>query len=430
MKNPPKAIDRGVLMKNVLVCLLAVVSLLVTAAAPATAAGLANARATAMAGAYTSLARGYYCPSFNPANLGLAAGRMDGILLPGAGVSIKNNSFSLDDYNTYTGARLSEQDKQDLLNKIPAEGLIVSADAEANIVGVSLGSMVISVSALGAAEINMSRTAMELLLNGNSFAESIDLSGVYGEGYGFGALNFSYGRNLYKSYDRQLAAGATFRYLRGYGYEEVVEANGELVTLASGFDGHGSLVSRTASGGSGYSLDLGAALQINKNYTVGATIFNFMSHVKWRDKTEEHRYTFAFDTVTMVNMSDDSLFTSTDTTVPISAFTSHLPSVIKVGLAKTQGTLLWAVDWEQGFKRAAGSSAIPRLSTGGEYRLLSFLPIRAGFGVGGKQGTTYAGGLGLDFALVHLDLAAANFNAISGSSGKGLNLAVNAGFAF
>jgi len=58
----------------------------------------------------------------HPANLGLASYQMRGLQLFGAGFSIKNNSFSLDDYNTYTGARLNEQEKQELLSKIRPKG--------------------------------------------------------------------------------------------------------------------------------------------------------------------------------------------------------------------------------------------------------------------------------------------------------------------
>jgi len=404
--------------------------LILMAASPVYAIGVANARATAMAGAYTSLAKGYYCPSFNPANLGLSANQMNGLQVLGLGLSVKNNSITLDEYSSYTGTHLSEAEKQDLLSKIPAEGLQVSADGEANFLGIGLGNMAVSVSAIGAAEINMPRSVMELLLNGYSFAQTVDLDGIYGEGYGVGALNLSYGRCLYRSGDHQLSTGATFRYLKGLEYEEVVEANGQLVTMSSSFDSDLDMVCRTASGGHGYTLDLGAALQINKDYTVGATLFNFMSEMYWTEETEEHRYTFSIDSAAVVNMNEDSLYTSHDTTIAIDPFNSNLPSVIKVGLAKTTGSLLWAVDWEQGFRKAAGSSASPRFSAGGEYHLLRFLPVRAGFGLGGKQGTTFAGGFGLDLSLFHIDLAVANYNAVNGSLGKGINFAVNGGFRF
>jgi hypothetical protein len=202
------------------------------------------------------------------------------------------------------------------------------------------------------------------------------------------------------------------------------------VTLATGFEGAGNIVTRTASGGTGFSVDLGATVQLNKKYTVGAAIYNFASALRWNKDTEEPHYQFAFDTLTVVNMDNDSLITTVDTVIAIDPFTTDLPSSIRVGMAKTRGQLLWAVDWEQGFKLAAGSSPTPRVSTGLEYRLLGFLPLRAGFGVGGKQGTTYAGGIGLNFSPVDLDVGVANYNAVMGSSGKGLNIAITGGIHF
>jgi len=150
----------------------------------------------------------------------------------------------------------------------------------------------------------------------------------------------------------------------------------------------------------------------------------------WNDETEEHHYQFEFDTLTAVNLDNDSMITTVDTSFAVAPFTTGIPSSIRVGLAKTKGALLWAVDWEQGFKLAAGSSPTPRVSTGAEYRVLSFLPLRAGFGLGGKLGATYAGGIGLDLALFELDLGVANYNALAGSAGKGLNFAVTGGLHF
>lgn len=397
---------------------------------PMAASGLSNARAAAMAGAQISLAKGYYSPSFNPANLGLEDFQMRGMQVFGAGISLSNNSLSLDEYNRYTGAHLTEADKRELLSKIPAEGLKASGDGEVSMLGYGSGSIAVSLSAIGAGEINMSRDLVELLLNGNTFNQTVDMDGVYGEGYGLASLNFSYGRRLYKNFDRELAAGATVRLLKGLEYQKVIEANGQAVTLATGFDGAGSLVTRTASGGTGFSVDLGTTVQLNKDYTVGAAIYNFVSAIRWNKEAEEHHYSFVFDTLTAVNMDNDSLITTVDTVIAVDPFTSNLPSSIRVGLAKTRGALLWAVDWEQGFKQAAGSSPTPRVSTGAEYRIFNFLPVRAGFGLGGKQGTTYAGGIGLDFAPVNLDLGVANYNAVVGSSGKGINFAITGGIHF
>lgn len=424
-RSDARILKLGEPMQRRILCLLLTLALLGAMVIPAAATGLSNARAIGMAGAYTSLARGYDCPFFNPANLGITARQLTGVQLIGVGVSVSNNSFSLDDYNSYTGATLSQQDKDNLLDKIPVEGLKVSADAEASVLAFGMGNLAFSVSGIGAAEINISREVAELLMDGNTIADTIALDGTYGEGFGIGSFNVSYGHCLYKFGDRQLAVGGTYRYLRGFGYEEITHMNGEAVTLMTGFEGVGSVISRTATGGNGHALDLGATLQISKRYTVGATVFNFLSRMNWNRDTEEHRYSFDFDTLNVGNMSNGDIITSSDTTVEIDDFTTGLPSTIRLGLAKTSGSLLWAVDWEQGFKQAAGSSSKPRFSAGGEYRLLGFLPMRVGFGVGGKQGTTYAAGLGIDLTVVNLDVAVANYNAISGSSGKGLNFAIN-----
>lgn len=413
---------------TVMVVLIAL--LLMASTGTVSAAGQENARAIAMAGAYTSLAKGFHSSSFNPANLGFESGQMNGVELFGMGVAISNNSFTLGDYNNYTGAHLTQSDKDELLSKIPSEGLKIAADVEASILAVGLGSIAFSVSALGAAEVNMGRAPMELILNGNSFAETIDFSDMYGEGYGLASFNFSYGRQIYKNIERRIAVGGTFRYLKGFGYEEIIELDGKVVTLSTGFNGQGNVVARTATGGAGYALDLGTSVQVNKNYTIGVTLFNALSKMTWTDDPQEYRYTFRFDTVTVANMGTDSLFTSSDTTIDIAEFSTAMPRSFKVGLARTTGKLLWAVDWEQGFKKGAGTSAKPRLSAGAEYHVLSFLPLRTGFAIGGKRGTTFAGGFGFDFSVFYIDLAAANYNAISGSSGKGLNFALASGFRF
>ncbi|MCK5126533.1 MAG: hypothetical protein KAR42_09775 [candidate division Zixibacteria bacterium] len=410
--------------------LTAVMALIMLNHSPVSATGLSNARAIGMAGAYTSLARGYDAPAFNPANLGLNSIKASGLQLFGIGVAISNNSFSLDDYNKYTGATLSEQDKTDLLGKIPIEGLKVSADADVSVMAFSMGNFAFSVTGFGAAEININREVVELLLKGNTIADTVRIDGTYGEGYGLASVNASYGHRLYNNGDRHLAVGGTFRFLKGFGYEEITHLNGEAVTMATGFEGVGSIISKTATGGSGFSVDLGGVLQLNKSYAVGMTVFNFLSNISWNKETQEHHYQFDFDTLNAGNMSNDDIINSTDTTIDIDNFSTRLPARIKVGLAKTTGTLLWAVDWEQGFKKAAGSSSKPRISAGCEYKLFRFLPLRAGFGLGGKRGSTFSGGFGLDVSIAYLDFAVANYNAISGASGKGLNFGFNAGFRF
>lgn len=390
---------------------------------------MSSARAMALGSAHTSLAVGVDAAKFNPANLGLLSHRQNGIELLGVGANVTNNSFTLDDYNKYTGAFLTTDDKNDILSKIPKEGLKLSMDAEASVFSLAMGSFVFSAYGVGLADINLNKDVMDLILNGNVYADTIDFSGSYSEALAYGAASISYGRPVYKAGDRQLAIGATFSYLRGIGVEKVIEMNGMAATFATGFQGSGNIKIQTASGGTGYALDLGASLKLNKNYTVGARIKNFLSALNWNNGTEEHGYIFDFDTMTIDNMNADYV-TSDDYSKPIAAFSTNLPSVLNVGIAKTSGSILWAVDWEQGFRSETGASTRPRISGGLEWQPIGFLPLRMGYSTGGDKNSSFSFGSGFHFPVLYMDFAIVSGNSFSGSSSKGLNFAFTAGLNF
>jgi hypothetical protein len=414
-------VKRILLISMILICL---------APAAVNSMGLSSARAVAMGGAYTGLAKGVYTSLYNPANLGLTEYRQNGLELAGVGAEIANNSFTLSDYNDYTGAILTEDDKSTILGKIPAEGLKITADIEASVMSLSLGSFVVSLNGNAATEVNLGKDALELFLKGNGLDDTFSLDGMYSEAIAYASAGLSYGKSLYKSGSRQLAVGATIKYIRGFGYEKVTELRGGVVTLMTGFEGEGTMIAQTATGGSGYALDIGAALKLSDSYTVGIAVKNVMSSITWDKNTEEHGYHFRFDTVTVDNMDNDSIVVSDDYSIDIPSFKSSLPSIMKVGLANTSGRLVWAIDWEQGFKLAAGASSKPRFSAGTEYRLIGFLPLRAGYSIGGGKGSVVSGGLGLDLSLFYLDLALSNHSGLNFNNTKGAHLALSTGLRF
>ena len=129
-------------------------------------------------------------------------------------------------------------------------------------------------------------------------------------------------------------------------------------------------------------------------------------------------------------MDNDSIFVSDDYSEEIGSFKSRIPTTMRIGIANTGGKLLWAIDWEQGFKLGAGVSSKPRISFGGQYKLISFLPLRAGFSMGGGRGSTMSFGSGLDLSLFYLDAAVTNHGSIASGSSKGLHLAFSTGLRF
>lgn len=397
--------------------------------ADVTAGGRTSARGVAMGEAVTALATGIDAARYNPANLGLSGYRQTGLELVGFGANISNNSFTLSEYNDYTGAFLTDGDKNDILNKVPNEGLNMVADVEASALSLSRGSWVFSVSGVGLADANLSKDVIDLMLNGNSFAETIDLTGSHLDAVAFVSAGLSYGRPIYQTGTRQVAVGATVKYLWGLAVERIVELEGMVATYETGFAGNGHLIAQTATGGSGYALDIGVAARINDDYTVGLRIKNFLSSLSWNKETEEHGYIFSFDTMTVDNMEDDYVV-SDDYSKDIPGFSTNLPSVMNVGVANTSGSLLWAVDWEQGFRQAAGASSKPRLSLGLEWWPIALAPLRTGFSTGGNKNTALSFGSGINLAPFYLDFAVVTGASLSPYSAKGLNFALSTGLHF
>ncbi len=404
--------------------------LLLLTAMMANATGLSSARAVAMGGAHMGLAKGVYAPLYNPGNIGITDFRQSGLELAGAGVEIRNNSFTLEDYNQYTGAILTEDDKSAILGKIPTEGLQISAVAEAGAISLSLGSFVFSFRGYAATETDINKDILSLIFYGNQLSNSITLSGTYSEAIAYASGGISYGRSIYKSGTRQLALGATFKYIRGFAYERITDITGEVITLATGFEGEGTMIAHTSTGGSGFGMDIGATLKLNDNYAAGITFENMISNISWNNDTQEHYYNFHFDTLTLENMDEDSIIVSDDYSKDIASFKSNLPCIMKVGFANTSGKFIWAIDWTQGFKLAAGSSSKPRISAGAEYRLIGFLPLRFGYSLGGGRSSSLSGGLGFDLKLFYMDLALANHSLFNFSTTKGMHLAVSTGLRF
>ncbi|MCP4614772.1 MAG: hypothetical protein GY845_39325, partial [Planctomycetes bacterium] len=230
-------------MKTKLLILVIITGLL---AASATAGGLSSARAVGMGDAQLGLAKGVYAPLYNPANIALSGYGQPGIELAGIGAEVFNNSFSLSDYNSYTGAILNDNDKSALLGKIPASGLELSVRAQASAMTISLGSFVISTNGVAASEVNLSKDIMELLVNGNQLNDTISLNEMYSEAIAYATVGLSTGKTLYKSGTRQLTVGATYKYIKGLAYEDIVSIQGQASTTMSGFGGDGAVVARTA----------------------------------------------------------------------------------------------------------------------------------------------------------------------------------------
>jgi hypothetical protein len=416
-------------------------------AGPLFAWGESNPRALAMGGAYTAMANGYEAPVYNPANLGLSQNdHKFTINFFSAGVNVRNNSWSLKDYNDMMADTLTEDGKEDILAKIPEKGLGIDALAEATALSISYKRYALNFHVIGAGKGNVDKDPFEVILYGNAIKSGFTFEDISGLSWAVADFSLSYGHPLnvespwpFLNFS-ELSVGGTFHYLYGITYFEVLEAQGVFETTDNSLYSEGTLIFQTAMGGSGFALDIGGAMvlkdcfMLEDDLVVSLSLQNLLSAISWSNEPESLVVEFTMDSLNYENLTDevkkDSVIRSSDSTYEISSFSSDLPKVLKLGAATTYKNIKWAFDWEQGITSGACQSTTPRLSFGMEYLLLRWLPLRAGTSVGGGRGANFSIGFGLHFDPYRFDLAVANNSSILPGRSKGLIFALAMGFWF
>ena len=400
-----------------------------TIADTAHAQGQQSARSLALGGSLVANARGVEAVAWNPAGV---LRRTSGLELDLVGLStrVENNSFSLREYNRFTGAHLNEADKQYILNRIPSQGLSLESQATAHVASFWVSTFAITFSSEAAAKGNLSRDAIELLLYGNSTLDAVNLSGTGGESYVVASAGFTMARPIATLAGSSVSAGITLRYVKGLFVEQITELYGQITTSNTSINGNARLVAQTANAGRGMAVDLGVLLEKDGGWSFGASLTNALGYVNWSGNPEEYVVSFSIDSLSILTLENDDVIQSQDTTYSIGSFTTHLPSVLRMGVSKQGNRFLWTAQWEQGLNRVAGTSTSPRLSTGAELWLASAVPVRAGVSVGGGRGLGLSMGSGIHAGPLYLDMGAGLVGGLAPGSAKGWELAFNTGLRF
>jgi hypothetical protein len=415
-------------MKTKLVIIIITISLLTPE--KLFAFGLSSGRSVGMAGAYTSVAKGVESPFWNPANLGFPSESKRSWRIFSLAINAHNNSLSLQQYNKYNGKFLTTEDKQKILNSIPAEGLNASLEGDVLAFGFSDGRYAFTISGRGTSYLLVPKDPIEVLFFGNEINDTILVSDTDGEAFASIDFGFSHGRSVWSKDERELFCGINARYIWGLFYQKVTEAEGEVFALETGVNGKGNFQIKSANGGSGYGLDLGLALRYNRNWTFGLSFMNLVSQVRWNKKTENKVYRMQIDSLSADDFDSDSMIIEESYTEGIGSFTTRVPILLHVGGAYQTERMLLSLDLKQGFEKGMGISEKLRASLGAEYRFTSWLDVRGGIGLGGDEGITVANGVGFKLGKYHLDLGMAVQKGLWPTKSKGVSLAISNGFSF
>ncbi len=403
------------------------VLLALAAADPAAAQG--HVRAMGMGGAHTAAARGLDAVDWNPANLAIDGDRGPSLGLASVSLDLNNNAFSLAAYNRYSGAVLTEADKDKILRDIPDEGFLLDADVNASVLGFCSGPFALTFQGLAGGAGIMDKDFFELVLLGNEIGQSFAFDETDGEAWAVGAATLSWASPVLTRRAYRLSLGVNARYLYGLYDFTVEEAGGGLVADLDGVRGEAKASLLSSQGGRGYAVDAGLSLQLPRGWNVGLAVSNATSHLTWDKEVERRLWSVAGDSLTATTDDIDAHITETDTTYAASAYSRTLPTVLRLGAAKRYGALLVAADVSRGLESRPGLSDALALDMGLELRLTSWFVPRLGIGFGGDVPRS-AAGLGLGLGPVRWDLAVANRGKIIPDDTKGLAFASGLGLDF
>ena len=415
-------------------------TIILMAANAAIAQKAIDARAAGMAFSNAADTRGVESAGSNPATLGLKNDFRLEFNLFSAVASISNNSFSKSQYDRYftTGDLLSDGDIDDILNAIPASGLRADGQARLNSLSIYLPNFSFSVFGVGDAKLNIPKSALELPLQGNNELGRVysfdEADGADWAGMGIsvsGAQSIRWKRLPFDD----IILGATLTYYRGFVFDEIESADGQLrnFDLNSNpyisLDGELSLLS--ANGGSGVSLNFGGLAVVNEKITVGLAFFNAISQMNWNTDAERRVLAIHADSISLPFNLEDDRIVDTENVFPLNSFSTRLPAVMDWSVAYSpQPDVTLTAEWEQGLTAQMSGTRRARVAIGGEYRGIPVLPLRAGFTVGGKMGLSLAIGGGIDLGNWYLDIAYLNHRKLIPGDFKGMGLALTSRLRF
>jgi hypothetical protein len=380
-----------------------------------------------LAGAYTLRARGVDAPSWNPATL--AWGSRLSISVVSAHAALRNNSFTLGDYNDFNGRVWNEDDKQGILDRIPGSAFEGKLVASASLPGVAWKGWAFTVVNVAVGRACLPKDFARLILYGNDPNREFTLQGSDGDGIAWSEFRLSHGREVAQfTWDRSdlgriaLAAGASLKIVRGWGYGEVLRVSGGLQTSLDGVTGESDLWARSAAGGNGFSLDLGLAARSSSGWDAALAVQNPISSVTWSRTPQEHLERATANQISLGDMDQDVEDLIVDTTFsnPIASFKRSLPANLTLAAGHRVGPTYVEGDLRQGFADRAGSSTSPRLALGVAYPPLKWIEGRGGLAFGGGDGVVFAGGVGFALWAFRLDLAGSSIGRGNPFSPKGL----------
>ncbi|MBI5474490.1 MAG: hypothetical protein HY961_19300 [Ignavibacteriae bacterium] len=408
-----------------------------------------NVRGVGMGRTFVASSKGLDAIGINPANLAIKDDNVTISLVP-VGVHAGSDFFTYGLYNKYfTGVEteagrvatyLDDAAKKEILDMFDGGVGSVSADVSARLFGLSLqfesiGGFAFTITDQISAVAHVPKQYVEFALYGNQPNSVYDFSATGAEASWLREYALSFGGTIpHPGFLDWTSLGASIKIVQGFGYFRFGDFNTTLQTGEDGtLTGHVSYQSTFAGkdpnngfsigvfgmpvAGQGTGFDLGLAGGTTSGLTFGISITD-IGKVNWEQNIELRSAdtSLVVDDPQQVSDGDAIRHAMEGKTKKGEEFSTNLPTTLRFGVAMqvekfvdwVPGELVFGLDFNQGLVDGPGSTTKGRISTGIEWKLLKFLPIRSGVSFGGTDRMNYAFGFGINLGFFDLDFASEN----------------------
>lgn len=248
-------------------------------------------RALGMGGAYVAVARGQEAVFYNPANLALPGNPHASAAAPQLTLGATINGLTFGDLNDLRGFdELSDDQRADILGRIPDEGTAAEVDVRIPVFSMSFRRAMFGVSYNLTGRHGVARDVVDLLLNGvqqsrlqgaNAYDDDAILS--QSQGYRASYLDFAAG---YSHRVGPVSLGVTGHYLRGNRMVRSGAVGIDTVLSITAPDLRVTYAGVGRKDANGFGLDLGAAIQPIPSLTLSAAVANVVNTLEWKGEPE------------------------------------------------------------------------------------------------------------------------------------------------
>ncbi|HEX8851644.1 MAG TPA: DUF5723 family protein [Gemmatimonadaceae bacterium] len=386
----------------------------------------ASPAALGMADNYTAMARGFGAVAWNPANLGLPHNPRFTLTLLGVRGAGDLGPITTDDIARYQGIRLPNEVRDAWMQRIDANGgENGQVGGGVTYLGLSMGRFALQVASNASVDANLPPGAMELALYGNAGrtgnAQDITLDGAHLTGAVTTTAGLSWAHAIDVGLAR-LSFGATTKYILGNALVHGEDRGSMLSASSSQIDLRFPLVlsdtgnsSSIGNHGSGVGLDLGAAWDSGP-LTASVAVLNVVNTFRWDASSFYYKPIQAY-------YGSDTSYSSNNVTMPLDSAPADVRAwlddqrfkpILSMGVAlRASNRLTLAADVRREMGDGLHVGDRTHVGAGAEFRVLPFIPLRAGVGVH-AEGISLAAGTGLELGKINLTVSAEDRRTASG----------------